>query len=127
MRRQMESRSCANGTFGSFYKKYGEKTEWNIPPYLFGIGEKGAHQRPYVGNTVEEDHAVDVGGVRSVPDPVHDVEVGRQADQVGNTDAQDVRQVPLLVWCQNHVRFFDFESGVVPGKRCNFLRQVFVH
>ena len=53
-------------------------------------------QHPDVGDTVEEDHAVDQGRARPVPDPVHDVRVDREANQVGHSDAQDVEQVPLL-------------------------------
>ena len=45
-----------------------------------------AHQQPNVGDTVEIDHAVDKRGVGSVPDPVHNVRVDREADDVGHSD-----------------------------------------
>ena len=39
------------------YKKYGEQTERNIAPDLFGVGEKGGQHPPDVSDTVEVDHA----------------------------------------------------------------------
>ena len=102
----------------------GEHTEGNIVPYLLGIGQKNAQQHPDVGDTVEEDHAVDQGRVLPVPDPVHDVRVDREADKVGHSDAQDVEQVPLLFRQKNHVGCSDFNSRVVPGESS---RQVLIH
>ena len=67
-----------------------EDAEGNVLPYQLGVVEKDAQQNPDVGHTVEEDHAVDIGRGRPVPD------IGRENfNMVSNSSGLDQSEAVL--------------------------------